>query len=186
MGMVTGARWTAEQLATLPDDGRRYEIIDGQLYVTPSPIYRHQYAVLAVAAELRAYLRLRGVGAVLTAPADVEFDRGTVVEPDVLVVPLVERGAPRDFAEAGRLLLVVEVLSPGTAPRDRGVKRELYQRENVPDYWIVDLDARLIERWRPDDQRPEIVRDRLEWLPEGAIEPFVLDVPGFFDEAGLA
>jgi Uma2 family endonuclease len=185
MGMAIGAGWTVEQLATLPDDGQRYEIIDGELYVTPSPAYRHQYAVLDLATSLQAYLKPLGLGVALPAPADVEFSRRTVVEPDVLVVPLSAGRRPRDFAEAGRLLLAVEVLSPGTAARDRGVKRELYQRQNVPEYWIVDLDARLIERWRPDDQRPEIVRDRLEWLPEGAGEPFTLDVPAFFAEIGL-
>ncbi|HUF64383.1 MAG TPA: Uma2 family endonuclease [Gemmatimonadaceae bacterium] len=185
MGMAISAGWTVEQLATLPDDGKRYEIIDGELYVTPSPVYRHQYAVVEMVTALRTYLKPLGAGVALAAPADVEFDRRTVVEPDVLVLPLFAGRRPHVFAEAGRLLLAVEVLSPGTAARDRGIKRELYQRQGVPEYWIVDLDARLIERWRPDDQRPEIVRDRLEWLPEGAREPFVLDVPAFFTEIGL-
>ncbi|CAN5222730.1 hypothetical protein BH23GEM2_BH23GEM2_20040 [soil metagenome] len=185
MGMAISAGWTVEQLATLPDDGKRYEIIDGELYVTPSPTYRHQDAAAELLGRLRAYLKLQRAGSALSAPADVEFSQRTVVEPDILVLPLVEGRRPGDFAEAGRLLLAVEVLSPGTAARDRGVKRELYQRQNVPEYWIVDLDAQLIERWCPDDQRPEIVRDRFEWLPEGAGEPFVLDVPAFFAEIGL-
>ena len=185
MGMAISAGWTVEQLATLPDDGKRYEIIDGELYVTPSPTYRHQDAVAELLGRLRAYLKIQRAGSALCAPADVEFSQRTVVEPDILVLPLVEGQRPRDFAQADRLLLAVEVLSPGTAARDRGVKRELYQRQNVPEYWIVDLDAQLIERWRPVDQRPEIARDRIEWLPEGAGEPFVLDVPGFFAETGL-
>ena len=107
-----------------------------------------------------------------------------MVEPDLLVVPLVEGRFPRDFAEAGRLLLAVEVLSPGTAARDRGIKRELYQRERVDEYWIVDLDARLIERCRPEDERPEIARERLVWSPEGAVEPLVLDVADIFTAIG--
>jgi Uma2 family endonuclease len=185
MGMAIGAGWTVEQLATLPDDGQRYEIIDGELYVTPSPTYRHQDAAAELLGRLRAYLKIHRTGSALGAPADVEFGHRTVVEPDVLVLPLIADRRPHDFAEAGRLLLAVEVLSPGTAARDRGIKRELYQRQGVPEYWIVDLDARLIERWRPDDQRPEVVRDRLEWLPEGADEPFVLDVPAFFTEIGV-
>jgi Uma2 family endonuclease len=185
MGMAINAGWTVEQLATLPDDGKRYEIIDGELYVTPSPAYRHQYAVLELAAALQDYLKPLGAGVALAAPADVEFDRRTVVEPDVLVLPLFAGRRPHHFAEAGRLLLAVEVLSPGTAARDRGIKRELYQRQGVPEYWIVDLDARLIERWRPGDERPEIVCGRLEWLPGGVAEPFVLDVPAFFVEIGV-
>lgn len=182
MGMATSAGWTVEQLATLPDDGKRYEIIDGDLYVTPAPALRHQYAATQLLGRLFNYLNTHRVGVVVGAATDIEFERRTVVEPDVLVMPLVSDRWPESFAEAGRLLLAVEVLSPGTAARDRGVKRELYQRENVPEYWIVDLDARLIERWRPGDQRPEIIRDRLAWLPEGAGEPFVLEVPPFFAE----
>ena len=184
MGMATSAGWTVEQLATLPDDGKRYEIIDGELYVTPAPALRHQYAVTQLLGRLFNYLNTHRVGVVVGAPTDVEFEPRTVVEPDVLVMPLVSGRPPESFAETGRLLLAVEVLSPGTAARDRGVKRELYQRQNVPEYWIVDLDARLIERWRPADQRPEIVRDRLEWLPEGAAEPLVIEVPAFFAEVG--
>lgn len=186
MGMATSAGWTVEQLAALPDDGKRYEIIDGELFVTPAPRFRHQYAVAALVGELRAYLKVNRVGVGLGAPADVEFNERTVVEPDVLVVPLVAGRRPTTFSEARQLLVAIEVLSPGTAARDRGVKRELYQRQGVPEYWIVDLDALLIERWRPGDQRPEIIRDRLEWLPEGAGEPFLLDLPEFFAEAGTA
>ena len=185
MGMAISAGWTVEQLATLPDDGKRYEIIDGELYVTPSPTYRHQDAAAELLVRLRAYLKIQRAGSALGAPADVEFSQRTVVEPDILVLPLIEGRRPAEFAEVGCLLLAVEVLSPGTAARDRGVKRELYQRQNVPEYWIVDLDAQLIERWRPVDQRPEIMRDRLEWLPEGAGEPFTLDVPEFFAEIGI-
>ena len=73
----------------------------------------------------------------------------------------------------------VEVISPGSARGDRGPKRELYQR-HVPEYWIVDLDAALIERWRPGDERPEILRESLEWKPAGASSAFVLELPAFF------
>lgn len=180
MGVATSARWTVERLATLPDDGKRYEIIDGELYVTAAPALRHQYAVAQLLVQLFSYLSRNRAGVVVGAPADVEFEPSTVVEPDVLVMPLVLGRLPESFAAAGRLLLAVEVLSPGTAARDRGVKREMYQRQGVPEYWIVDLDARLIERWRPGDQRPEIIRKRLEWLPEGAGEPFFLDLPELF------
>ena len=148
--------------------------------MTPAPALRHQYAVTQLLGRVFNYLNTHRAGVVVGAPADVEFEPSTVVEPDVLVMPLVLGRPPGSFAAAGRLLLAVEVLSPGTAAWDRGVKRELYQRQGVPEYWIVDLDARLIERWRPGDQRPEIIRDRLEWLPEGAGEACVLDLPELF------
>ena len=74
------------------------------------------------------------------------------------------------WAEAGRLLLVVEVRSPSSARIDREVKGRLYQRGQVPEYWIVDVDAESIERWRPGDTRPEIPSERITWQPEGATE----------------
>jgi Uma2 family endonuclease len=184
MGMPATTTWTVDELWTLPDDGQRREIIDGELFVTPAPIWSHQYVVDELARAIHAYLRRYRIAKVLTAPADVVFGPRTLVQPDILVAPLVDGRPPRDYREAGRLLVAVEVLSPGTARRDRGVKRLLYQREGVAEYWIVDVDARLIERWRPGDERPEIISEHLAWNPSGAAEPFVLDVQAFFASAG--
>ena len=78
------------------------------------------------------------------------------------------------------LILAVEVLSPSSSRHDRVRKRPVYQR-HVPEYWIVDLDARLIERWRSDDDRPELVTTSLEWRPDGAASPFMLDVERYFE-----
>ena len=72
------------------------------------------------------------------------------------------------------------ILSPSTARADRHVKRRLYQRERVPEYWIVDVDARLIERWRPEDERPEILAEQLEWRPDPAHPPLTIDLPAYF------
>ena len=88
---------------------------------------------------------------------------------------------PRGWQEITHLLLAIEVLSPATAARDRGVKRRLYQRHS-DEYWIVDLDARLIERWRPGDERPEILDGTLTWQPPGAGAPLTVDLPAFFRE----
>ena len=82
---------------------------------------------------------------------------------------------------ARALLLVTEVLSPSSARHDRVRKRPRYQR-NVPDYWIVDLDARVIERWTSTHERAEMVTQSLEWLPSGATAPFVLDVVAYFND----
>ena len=100
--------------------------------------------------------------------------------PRSAALPLVDSRRPRSWVEAGRLLLAVEVLSPSTARTDRQVKRRLYQREGVPEYWIVDIDARIIERWRPADPRPEMLADSLVWQPEGANEPLEISLPEFF------
>jgi Uma2 family endonuclease len=74
----------------------------------------------------------------------------------------------RSWKDIGHLLLVVEVLAPATARYDRGIKRRHYQAAGVPEYWVVDPDAQLIERWRPEDERPEIIRERMTWHPDGA------------------
>lgn len=103
-----------------------------------------------------------------------------MVQPDVFVVPLIEGRKPASWEETGRLLLVAEILSPSTARADRHVKRRLYQRERVPEYWIVDVDARLVERWRPDDERPEILAERIEWQPDQKHPPLVIDLPAYF------
>ena len=169
--------WTVEMVRALPDDGNRYEVIDGELYVTPAPSWTHQRAVLELAVLLRPYLREHFLGDVIISPADVLFGPRNMVEPDVFVVPLVEGAPPRAWEQVGRLLLAVEVLSPSTRHTDRGPKLDLYQRKGVPEYWIVDIDARLVERWRPRDDRPEVIANVLEWQPKADVAPLriVLD-----------
>jgi Uma2 family endonuclease len=176
MAMPESTSWTVAMLDALPDDGLCREIIDGELLVTPAPSWRHQRVVLALATRLDAYARAEGIGSVLIAPADVTFDSRTRVQPDVFVAPLAEGRAPRSFAEVERLILAVEVLSPATARWDRRDKRRRYQKESVPEYWVLDADAAVVERWRPGDERPEVLADRVEWWPEGAAKPLAFDI----------
>ncbi len=93
---------------------------------------------------------------------------------------MVEGRPPREWDEYGIPLLVAEVLSPSTARHDRVTKRRLYQRTGVPTYWIVDLDARLVEVWTPGADRPVIAEDFLVWHPEPAITPLQIDLPELF------
>jgi Uma2 family endonuclease len=180
MGMPeTLQQWTAAQVRELPDDGNRYEVVDGELLVTPSPTYNHQDVVGELFAALREFCKSVAVGHALVSPADIEFDPKTLVQPDVFVVPTAG-GRPRSWTDVRHLLLAVEVLSPSTARADRTVKRRRYQRADVPEYWIVDVDARLIERWRPGDSRPDVVSEQLTWCPTGASHDFKLDVAAFF------
>lgn len=176
--------WTAAMVAALPDDGNRYEVLDGELAVTPAPSWDHQRVALALCHALSSYLRADGLGEALVAPADVEFSSRRLLEPDVFVVPrTTDVPRPRSYADATRLMLAIEVLSPSTARRDRGVKRRIYMDEQVDEYWIVDADAWCIERWWRGDDRPEIVMEKLEWQPEGAGEALVIDVQRLFEEA---
>jgi len=174
--------WTAARIRELPDDGRRYEVIDGSLLVTPAPSWKHQDAIMALWQLLQAYMRPSRIGHAIVAPADVEFAADRMVEPDLFVVPLINGRKPRTWADAKQLLLAVEVLSPTTARVDRDAKRRLYQGERVPEYWIVDLDVRIVERWRPADLRPEILATRLTWQPDAGQSPLVIDLEHLFAE----
>jgi Uma2 family endonuclease len=184
MGMATASKkhWTIDMVRALPDDRNRYEIIDAELFVTPAPSLRHQAAVLELAHRLLPYIKAQGLGRAIIAPADVEVAPDTMVEPDLFVVPPVAGRLPRSWTEAGRLLLVVEVLSPTTARVDRVRKRALYARMAVPEYWIVDVDARVVERWRPDDERPEVLSEQLDWRPDAAQPALTIDLAEYFAE----
>jgi len=176
--------WTAEMVAALPDDGNRYEVLDGALAVTPAPSWDHQRLALALRDALAPYVAANGLGEVLLAPADVEFSPRRLLEPDVFVVPRTP-GAPRPrtFADATRLLLAIEVLSPSTARRDRGIKRSIYMSEPVDEYWIVDADGWCIERWRRAEARPEVVNGALGWQPMGAADALVIELPALLERA---
>jgi Uma2 family endonuclease len=188
MGMpaTVRRRWTLAEVRALvdanPSPTPRYELVDGELLVTSSPLGPHQTAVRELVIELGIYLRQSPVAEVLDSPFDVELEPETIVQPDVFVVPPDEGKRLETEMPARRLLLAVEVISPTSALGDRGPKRELYQR-HVPEYWIVDLDAAIVERWRPGDERPEILRDRIEWQPAEASFSFVLELPAYFARA---
>jgi Uma2 family endonuclease len=165
----------------LPEDGNRYEVIDGILYVTPAPRPAHQVVLERLARRLFDHVERYVAGVQMRAPADIVFGPNRAVQPDLFVAPLVRGRRPETWQEITHLLLAVEVLSPGTAKRDRGVKRRLYQK-HADEYWIVDLDARVFERWRPGHDRPEVLDTVLEWHPTGAGEPLVLGLPALFRE----
>lgn len=179
---ATTRLWTVDEVHELPDDGNRYEVVDGELLVTPAPAWRHQDAVLALAGQIGPWLRDHPVGRLLIAPADVVTGARTLVQPDLFVVPLVDGRKPRDWSEAGRLLLAVEVLSPSSARGDRFVKRRLYQSMRVPEYWLVDVDARAIERWTPTDDRAELLDAHLTWRPDPAHPALDMELPALFAE----
>lgn len=137
--------WTYDDYAALPDDGKRYEIVNGVLYMAPSPSGAHQDVVGELFSYLRAHIKLTGLGLVRVAPFDVVLSPGNVVQPDVLVVLNANLGKVKDLLMIGAPDLVVEVASPGTATRDRNKKYHLYAEAGVPEYWIADPDARTVE-----------------------------------------
>ena len=131
-----------DDLDAMPEDGHRYELIDGSLVVTPSPSYRHQSALLELYALLRA--RCPAELKILSAPFDVVLARDTVVEPDLLVAPRADFTA-RDLP--GPPLLAVEVLSPSTRRFDLLLKRSRYEAAGCHSYWVVDPDVPSVTAW---------------------------------------
>ena len=181
MHMLTVKReWTFDDLSDLPDDGNRYEVIDGELFMSPAPALRHQEAVYRLHRLLADYVERERVGHAFSSPADIVFSPRRAVQPDVFVAPLVGGRRPGAWAEITQLLVAAEVLSPSTARADRVAQRAMFRDEGVPEYWIVDLDARTFERSTPAESRPEILAELLEWFPDGAAEPLVIDLVAWF------
>ncbi len=176
--------WTPDDVRELPDDGQRYECIGGELLVTPSPSFAHQYVVQEFFLALGPFVRAQGLGGLLTAPADVRLTAMDLVQPDLFVcIPKTGLARVRDWTDVSGLLLAVEVLSPSSARHDRWRKRLHYQGAGVMEYWIVDPDARLVELWRPLDDRPEIVRDVLRWTPRADGGTLALGLQAIFAAA---
>jgi len=132
----------------LPDDGKRYEILDGELYVTPAPSPLHQRVSKRLQRKLEDYFEARGLGEVFDAPIDMILGRHDVAQPDILVV--INPGQISGRGIEGAPLLVVEVLSAFTRRHDRGVKMRRYAALAIPHYWIADPEGRSIVCYRLD------------------------------------
>ena len=154
---------TWDHVKQLPDDGNRYEAIGGELYVTPAPSVRHQRISKRLYSALEGIVEEPGLGEVLFAPLGVRFPAtGEGVQPDLLFVSNERREIVAPDELKGAPDLVVEILSPTTAGRDTDLKRLLYERQGVAEYWIVDPDARTVDVWRfGSDPRTERFVDEL-------------------------
>lgn len=182
MGMPdTLRRYTADEVLAFPSDGNRYEVVDGELFVTPSPAQRHEIVRWRLQGALHAYLLPHQNFAIgFSAPADIIWSQQEYVQPDLLVVP--RKDVTGDWRDCRTLLLAVEIVSPSSARGDRLKKRVLYQRRRVATYWVVDPDAQLIEVWHPDDARPEIVAGVARWRLAPELPEMVVDLPKLFAE----
>ncbi|HET8648787.1 MAG TPA: Uma2 family endonuclease [Gemmatimonadales bacterium] len=174
----TAERWTATLVRALPDDGRRYELINGELVVTPAPRGIHQVAIAELMQRFHQALAGSAVH-MLHSPADLALGEDEILQPDLFAYRTATGRVLSDWSDITALVLAIEVLSPSSARYDRQLKRRRYQRAGVPQYWIVDLDARLIERWRPEDARPEILAERVTW-ESGDGAAVDLDLEQFF------
>ena len=173
MGMAAPSFYTADMVRSLPDDGKRYETVHGELLVTPAPSARHQHAIRELSGRLYPYLKQFPVGTLFTSPADISWAPDVLVQPDIFVVTASEARA-LEWSRMRSLLLAIEVLSPATQRYDRFTKRRLYQEYRVGCYWMVSIDERAAEVWSPDATVPRQERERLVWYPAGAAEPLII------------
>jgi Uma2 family endonuclease len=147
--MGTKIKLTYQDYVLLPDDGKRYEILDGDLYVTPSPTARHQRVSRNLFMSLGQHVRDNGLGEVFFAPLDVILAEESIAQPDILFISNERLPIVRDWVH-GAPDLVIEILSPGTRERDRTLKRHLYARYGVRELWLVDPEARTVELFHLD------------------------------------
>ena len=172
-------RYTVAEVLAFPEDGKRYELIGGELHVSPAPMPRHQAVIGRLYGLLWTYLGSLSLAHTLFAsPADISWDDETLVQPDLLVVPPEE--VTNSWTTYRTLLLAVEVLSPWSRRRDRIEKRRLYRERDVRTYWVVDHEAGIVEAWEPSNERPLIVSDMLSWRVAPDAPVLQIDVPELF------
>ena len=149
MGTIApeGQNWTYEEYAKLPEDGLRHEIIDGEHFVNPSPSTQHQHVSKRLQYQLYTKIELAGLGLLYNAPIDVQLSEFDIVQPDIVIIlnENVRKITPTKIKVAPHL--VVEILSPSTAGNDRTIKKDLYERSGVSEYWIVDPYEQQVEQW---------------------------------------
>ncbi len=170
--------WTLEELWRLPDDGNKYELLDGELFVTPAPSEVHEDVLARLTRILDPYVARYGLGR-LYRPRAVVRTEGSELEPDLFVRAIRKHPPIRDWDDAPVPLLVIEVLSPTTRRRDLVMKRDFYRRIGVAEYWIVDPEREQIHIARPRTE-DEIMRDAIRWKPATADEALTFVVASIF------
>ena len=154
--MPVDIRLTYDDYCLLPNDGKRYEIIDGELFVTPSPNSLHQIVVTNLIYYFSAFLKDHPLGRIIVSPLDVVFSQFDVVEPDLLFVSKARYSVLTEKNVQGSPDMVIEVLSASTAKIDRTTKLKLYARFGVEEYWIIDPEGPAAEIYRREKGSPEL------------------------------
>ncbi|MFQ5812346.1 MAG: Uma2 family endonuclease [Anaerolineae bacterium] len=142
---VIPVKLTYRDYMTWPDDGRRYELYEGEAYMVPSPSVKHQRISRKLMLLLAQFVDEYQLGEIFDAPLDVVFSESTVVQPDILFISHQRRDIIGEQNVSGAPDLVIEILSPSTEERDRGIKSQLYCRYGVREYWLVDPEERAVE-----------------------------------------
>jgi Uma2 family endonuclease len=178
--------WNYAEFARLPDDGKRYEIIAGELVVSPSAHFRHQLASVRITGIFENFTREHEIGQIY-GPVDVLLSSTDYLVPDLVFLKHDRRGIRTRRGFEGPPDLAIEIISPSSSFRDRGVKRERYALFGVPLYWVVDIKLQQIEVYRlaEDPNGPaEIVTDTLVWHPVPGGPALTISVPFVVDADG--
>ncbi|HEX6099498.1 MAG TPA: Uma2 family endonuclease [Thermoanaerobaculia bacterium] len=139
---------TYEEFIALPEDGKRYELIEGELVLNPAPVTKHQRVLRKLLTRLDRYFEERGGGEVFCTPYDVVLSDETIVEPDLLVVMSERASIVREKRAHGAPNITIEILSEGSRRRDEVTKRRLYEQHGVDEYWIVDPAIDVVKLYR--------------------------------------
>jgi Uma2 family endonuclease len=142
---------TYEDYCLLPEDGKRYELIEGELFVSPAPSTRHQSVSANLLHALMTALHGPGLARIFHAPTDLLLEKTTVVEPDLIVIGAANLSIITQRAVEGVPDVVIEILSPSSLDRDQYIKRKLYEKFQIPEYWVVDPEQRSMTVYRLDE-----------------------------------
>ena len=184
MVMATAVpHYTADEVRQFDDPRLRFEVIRGELFVSPAPGLPHQLLVVDLIRLLSDHLDQHHLGFVLPGPFEVQLADDSAVQPDVLVI-LSGRG-PQPTRERlyGPPSLVIEIISYSSKRTDRLQKRLLYLEEGVSEYWVVDSDLKQLERWRAGDQSAEILKDEVTWQPAPGVPPLRIALRQLFERS---
>jgi Uma2 family endonuclease len=157
LGAEVNVKITYRDYLEFPDDGRRYEVIDGDAIVTPAPNLRHQRVLANLYFALSLHVRAQRLGELLFAPCDVVLTDTTIVQPDLIFVSKERRAVLEKARIAGAPDLAVEILSPSTATRDRSLKLQTYERHGVAHYWLLDPERGDLEEYVLSDGKFRLV-----------------------------
>jgi Uma2 family endonuclease len=179
---------TYADFLSFPEDGRRHELIDGAHYVTPAPVTVHQRLLGALYVALHQYLENHPIGEVFLSPIDVVLSDHDVVEPDLLLVLDDQSDLVTEKHLVGAPALVIEILSPTTRARDRGIKRRLFERTGVREYWLVDPRDAAIDVYRARQCELGLESSFMagDTLTSPLLPGFALELRSLFVRVGLA
>ena len=185
MSLPRSVRFNYDDFLLFPDDGKRHEIIDGDHFMTPSPNTKHQSVSFNLAAAFANFLSANRIGKAFTAPCDVVLSDEDIVEPDLLFISAARAAIITEKNIQGPPDLVVEILSAGTRKTDEVVKRKLYERYGVREYWIVDPELETVKILRLTDQgyvrAAELTREANEILSSPLLPGFQAPLAEIFE-----